>query len=544
LTNRFILWIFFLTSFASSLAGENRIVITNPEKFHFYQGVSWLADSAGQMNICSVKKKYAEGKFLSLVNHELNLKPFSSYWLRFEIVNHCKSDRVWMLFFRSQISHVTVYGEAAKDTSQAFTVEHFNNISRNRVTIQTPLNQPIVYYLKISNRLYQDITINQMQLVPNYEAHRNSTLHGFIVGLTQGGLLFMLAYIFFQYINFRQRFYLFYLLYILANIVFSFLGTYLVDYFIAPRHPLESYMFYPASFFAITFYLLFVRDFIEPSNLPSGVDKWVYKPFIVAIILFNCLVIAFVFISEKLFWVTVNSIFIYATTLGFVLIIYIAVRIKSKITQWVLFGSAVYCIFGFMSFLHDIFNFQYDNHWYNVGLIFELLIFTYAINLKQKLASKTQQQMEIEHVKTKYALESRQRELTQKAMHITQQEQILASLRTQLIEIKPDSIKDKASILQMLSDIELYLRQNSWDDFALYFNEVDPGFYAKLKERYPDLTQNELQICALLRLNLNTKKISEITRKTPKSIEVMRTRIRAKMNLSRDENLFDIISDI
>jgi DNA-binding CsgD family transcriptional regulator len=45
-------------------------------------------------------------------------------------------------------------------------------------------------------------------------------------------------------------------------------------------------------------------------------------------------------------------------------------------------------------------------------------------------------------------------------------------------------------------------------------------------------------------MNLNTKEISAITGRSPKSIEVTRSRIRQKLNLKRDDNLSSFLAAV
>jgi DNA-binding CsgD family transcriptional regulator len=178
-----------------------------------------------------------------------------------------------------------------------------------------------------------------------------------------------------------------------------------------------------------------------------------------------------------------------------------------------------------------------ENHFFNIGVFIELLVFTYVI-------SELQKQKELDLLDSKYKLNNKQRELTQKALHLAQQDEIFGTIRNQLLEIKGEKPQTNEAVLNILSDVDMYMKVNSWDDFEKYFTEVHPDFYNKLKSYYPDLTQNEIRVCAMLKLNLNTKQIAEVFRKTSKSIEVTRTRIRQKLGLTRDENLFDKLSQI
>lgn len=74
-----------------------------------------------------------------------------------------------------------------------------------------------------------------------------------------------------------------------------------------------------------------------------------------------------------------------------------------------------------------------------------------------------------------------------------------------------------------------------WKEFELRFENIHVGFYQQLHEKFPNLTPNERRICAFLRLNMTTKEIAEVTGKTQHSINIARTRLRKKLDLTNSE---------
>ena len=82
---------------------------------------------------------------------------------------------------------------------------------------------------------------------------------------------------------------------------------------------------------------------------------------------------------------------------------------------------------------------------------------------------------------------------------------------------------------------------DDWDRFKLHFESVHPGFFTKLKERYSELTENDLRLCAYLRIGLRTKEIATMLTVSPASINTARYRMRKKLNLAKDESLDDLI---
>lgn len=151
--------------------------------------------------------------------------------------------------------------------------------------------------------------------------------------------------------------------------------------------------------------------------------------------------------------------------------------------------------------------------------------------------------LEAELNESAYQIDLKNRELTHKAMTLSQQEQILSGIKEQLLDVEIESRRAKEAVLGVISNIDIQLNQNTMEDFEKYFIEVHPQFFSRLKQKYPELTPAEQKVCALLRLNLNTKEIASLTHKTTRSVETIRTTIRKKMGLDK-ENLYEVIAEI
>jgi DNA-binding CsgD family transcriptional regulator len=151
--------------------------------------------------------------------------------------------------------------------------------------------------------------------------------------------------------------------------------------------------------------------------------------------------------------------------------------------------------------------------------------------------------LEAELNESAYQIDLKNRELTHKAMTLSQQEQILSGIKEQLLNVEIETSRAKEAVLSVISNIEIQLNQNTMEDFEKYFIEVHPEFFSRLKQKYPELSPAEHKICALLRLNLNSKEIASLTHKTTRSIETIRTTIRKKMGLDK-ENLYEVMADV
>ncbi len=83
-----------------------------------------------------------------------------------------------------------------------------------------------------------------------------------------------------------------------------------------------------------------------------------------------------------------------------------------------------------------------------------------------------------------------------------------------------------------------------WAKFEAQFNEVHPEFRAKLSQKYPELTQMEQRIAAMVRIDLNSATIARLFCVTERAIEFHRLNLRKKLGLKKEESLPKFLSTI
>jgi tetratricopeptide (TPR) repeat protein/DNA-binding CsgD family transcriptional regulator len=141
--------------------------------------------------------------------------------------------------------------------------------------------------------------------------------------------------------------------------------------------------------------------------------------------------------------------------------------------------------------------------------------------------------------KLKSEVEYKSKELTTYTLHLIQKNEMLEEIRNAVDEIRTFP---EESLRQRLKSIATSISLNfqidkDWDTFRLHFENVHGSFFETLRTRYPDLTMGELKLCALIKLNLDTRKISTILGISADSVKTSRYRLRKKLNISTEENL-------
>ncbi|MGK4566280.1 helix-turn-helix transcriptional regulator [Flavobacterium sp. 3HN19-14] len=88
------------------------------------------------------------------------------------------------------------------------------------------------------------------------------------------------------------------------------------------------------------------------------------------------------------------------------------------------------------------------------------------------------------------------------------------------------------------------ISDSNWNDFDKYFESINKNFYTKLKQNYPEISANDLKMCALIKLNLSIKEMASILNISPDSVKTARYRLRKKLRLNNEDNLTDFILSI
>lgn len=140
-------------------------------------------------------------------------------------------------------------------------------------------------------------------------------------------------------------------------------------------------------------------------------------------------------------------------------------------------------------------------------------------------------------------LHYRNKELTSYTLNFVQKNQLMDEISESLREL---SRQNNPKLAQKLRSIQRLIQQSThidrdWEDFKRHFENVHQNFFGQLKKQHPDLTINELKLCALLKLNLNLKEVAAILGIAPESVKTARYRLRKKFGLGREDNLLDYI---
>ncbi|MBN7813384.1 hypothetical protein J0A68_20685 [Algoriphagus sp. H41] len=175
-----------------------------------------------------------------------------------------------------------------------------------------------------------------------------------------------------------------------------------------------------------------------------------------------------------------------------------------------------------------------------------LSLFVYGLLLVKNIRRKHQlekkalaEKRALELQKTNEILELKNKELTTTALQIIEKDEFIEKLRNNLSDDK--GLVDVNSLKKMIKSVQGTPGSN-WKEFEARFTAINESFYENLQKGFPELTQADLKICALVKLNFSSKEMASLLGISIESVHTSRYRLRKKFNIDRNENLVEFIA--
>ena len=164
---------------------------------------------------------------------------------------------------------------------------------------------------------------------------------------------------------------------------------------------------------------------------------------------------------------------------------------------------------------------------------------TEIIQLRQERNKLIKEDME-----DKMRFQSKQ--LTTHALNMLQKNTLLQSLQEDIDRIGEKAKEEVKPELRSLNHkIMTHIKgEKDWGLFKMYFEQINKDFFNALYKINPNLTSNDLRLLALIKLNMNIKEVASVLNLSPDSVKNARYRLRKKLNLNSQDDLFEFVNNI
>lgn len=347
-----------------------------------------------------------------------------------------------------------------------------------------------------------------------------------------------------------------YILFSIYNFCFVLMGMTLSNIhvelgWVVPFDFERNLRFLPA-LLGIPIYILFCIHFLNIKDLDTRIHTVLRH----SIWVFPVLIIALLFSFFK--WVFI--VFAIVMPVVMIMILY-GSWVRSKQYSYAIYflvGNLLLASVGLFQFL-SFYNFVsvvQASLFSIIGLMLEILLFSFAVAIKLKVTRKelfvmrTRNQIQREWLAAEVELKQKlEREIEKKSRALTSSSVQWLNLNDQLTELKKKikyELKEQdkrlyKEITRQIEEIENF--ENHWNSFKIHFENVHKGFFEQIEHHFPVLSQNDLKICAFMKMKLSNKEIAQILNVTKKAVEQSKRRMRKKVGLETEHGILEYIEN-
>lgn len=180
-------------------------------------------------------------------------------------------------------------------------------------------------------------------------------------------------------------------------------------------------------------------------------------------------------------------------------------------------------------------------------IVWVIILRRYKNKHLQKIRQREAERLQTINQELQSEIEKKDAEIFDQTSFTIQKNEIILSIKEVIDEfcLSSDNKTLKLLYQKVLPILNNNLEDdNDWKILLIKFEQKHTNFFKKLKILYPELTPNDLKLCACLKLNLETKDIASLMNLSTRSVENNRYRLRKKLNLRSTQNLNDFILNL
>lgn len=175
-----------------------------------------------------------------------------------------------------------------------------------------------------------------------------------------------------------------------------------------------------------------------------------------------------------------------------------------------------------------------------IGVILALFAyFKNKLNEQRKLL-----EFEVKQTTLENRLQNTNVELMLTLRYLIQKNESLQNLQAEINRVKENPVNIPTKFIKTLDkeiNQGLELQTKEWKMALNNLKLSQEGYFKRLKENFPKLTNHDIRLCSYLRMNFTSKEIAHLLNISTRAVEISRYRLRKKLNLEHDINLTDFL---
>ena len=180
-----------------------------------------------------------------------------------------------------------------------------------------------------------------------------------------------------------------------------------------------------------------------------------------------------------------------------------------------------------------------------VAIFFLLLIvFLLIVNRFRLDAKRDRELLLIRKKRVDERLKTASEALEHYTEHLRQNNIIIEKSKAEIARFKTQS-NNQAGIVRLEQLMQAHIMTDeNWDEFKKLFTKAHSGFFLKLRNTFPNLTDTDTRLLALIKLGLNNREMANMLGITVEGIKKSKQRLRKKMQLTSEIAIEETVANM
>jgi len=157
------------------------------------------------------------------------------------------------------------------------------------------------------------------------------------------------------------------------------------------------------------------------------------------------------------------------------------------------------------------------------------------LHLQDKVFAE-QQLNRLQKEKYNAEIQLKNRELVSSTLQLVNKNEVLTEIKNKIkhydSEIPENAFRDLIHLVNQNTDFD-----QNWKRFRVEFEKLNPGFFDRIRHKYPDFSEQFIRLSAFLRIDLSTKEIAQLMNVSMAAVNKNRQRLRKKLKLEVEGDL-------
>jgi DNA-binding NarL/FixJ family response regulator len=519
------------------LAGFSSMLYSNPDPGNLDINVSILKEIKGNNYDPIDIQDYSHS--FKPVTDSLSLHG-GNYWVKIEAAGFEENQKAVLLDINIKaegLSFFQPYQNSVEKIGKTHHKHFFTKpVIKTRFSRWVPVNhnKHNIYYLHVVKAPKQVFTTQNIDIskTKHYNAHFNP---GFFSGFKLAYLLIVIIFCIYFYYILKEEIYLYFIVYIFCHAVYFVSNDNILGIHILPGYYELNYLLRAIQPLGIFFYIVFVFKALKIKMKSAGLLRKFIGLYLIISLAWEAVVVVLAFVSYYHF-TSVLYLTNQLQAIGGLIIVFSFAHKYKGIEKYYLAGVIILSICAFTSTFQSLYTFS-SNWIFEIGVMLEVLLFSFGLYYQTRQLLKEKAKIEALNLQLSESIKQKEKEIIAHSIQLAKNKDTQEKINSQLAQMKKNGEVSNSRLNELLTSFDKVSNHKHWDEFQFLFNQLHDGFFNKLANKYPKLSNTEVRICCFLKMGMTSKEISAFTNQTVKSIEVARSRIRKKLSLQQKESL-------